>query len=63
MSKARGKYIQGIIDKLRSGAIVHETMAHACARDEDAEAYHLEMANVMRAAAELLGTQDGEGAK
>lgn len=53
------KHRREIAEKLRAGANVHETMARLC-RNEDAgaEAYHLDMARVMREAATMI---EGEG--
>lgn len=52
------KHRREIIDKLRAGANVHESMARLCGRDEGAEVYHWEIAQVMREAATMI---EGEG--
>lgn len=52
------KHRREIVEKLRAGANVHETMARLCGRDDGAEGYHLEMAQVMREAAKMI---EGEG--
>lgn len=55
---AKEKHRKKIIDKLRQGANVHEAMARLCGRDESAEGYHLDIAQVMREAALMLEGED-----
>lgn len=53
------KHRRKIVEKLRQGANVHETMARLCRKEDDgAEGYHLEIAQVMREAATMI---EGEG--